>query len=148
MGTAHADAARWAAAGLQLSVCMACRTANWLLRKHPEARRRNLQLYAPIIVSLWPQARMVQEEPSCMTLADVYDLHCESAGREPERIITYFKENVHKYMEKDPQGTALASAVQVCEGSGSAAACELCTSECLWMGVNPADSGAHAPSRD
>lgn len=87
---------------VRLRVALACRSANWLLRKHPEARRRNLQLYAPIIVSLWPQARMVQEEPSCMTLADVYDLHCESAGREPERIITFFKEGVHKYAEKDP----------------------------------------------
>lgn len=61
-----------------------------------------------------------------MTLAEVYDLHCEVAGRGPERIIMFFKENVHKAAEKDPSSTASPPALVPCSALPSVPPMPLC----------------------
>ena len=71
---------------------------NWLLRKYPEARRRNLQMHAPIMVSMWPSARLVQESPSMMTYAEAWEHYWARAGRESDKTIILFKDRVHQLM--------------------------------------------------
>lgn len=75
-----------------------CRSVNWLLRKYPEARRRNLQMHAPIMVSMWPSARLVQESSSMMTVGEVWEQYWARAGRESDKAIILFKDRVHQLM--------------------------------------------------
>lgn len=65
------------------------------MARFPEARRRHLQLHAPIILAVWPQARLVQEERSFATYGEVYENNCARYGRDIDRPILYFKEQIH-----------------------------------------------------
>jgi hypothetical protein len=90
-----------------------CRSVNWLFRKFPEARCRNLQLHTPIIVSFWPQARLIQEEVSNMTYGETYELTCARAGKDPDRPILHFKEKIHHLQNTEPS-SALPPTISGC----------------------------------
>jgi phosphatidylinositol kinase/protein kinase (PI-3 family) len=94
--------------------CMAlmrvrCRSVNWLLRKYPEARRRNLQMHTPIMVALWPAARLIQESPSMMTYGETWEHFWARHGRESDKAILHFKDRVHQLMQLEPQSASHAS---------------------------------------
>lgn len=52
------------------------RIFNSTLAKKKESRRRNLQFHLPVMVPLSPQIRMIQDDPSYITLHGVYDDYC------------------------------------------------------------------------
>lgn len=62
---------RCGAVACPYSEASVCRAVNQALLRHPQARQRTLQLHAPIILAVWPQARLVQEEASMCTLGEV-----------------------------------------------------------------------------
>jgi hypothetical protein len=75
------------------SLC--CRAVNQAMARFPEARRRLLQLHTPIILAVWPQARLVQEERSFTTYSEVYEGNCERFNRDVDAPILHFKDHVH-----------------------------------------------------
>lgn len=92
---------------------------NWLLRKYPEARRRNLQLHTPIMVSMWPSSRLIEESPSIMTYGETWEHYWARAGRESDKTIVLFKDRVHQLMSQDAQqqSTSFASAAASLSGT-------------------------------
>jgi len=52
------------------------RMFNATLAKKKESRRRNLQFHLPFMVPLSPQIRMIQDDPSYITLQGIYDDYC------------------------------------------------------------------------
>jgi hypothetical protein len=106
-GTEHANPSQWPA-----RCCLAltdnaslCRSVNAALARYPEARRRLLQLHAPIILAVWPQARLVQEEASAAAYGEVYEAHCARYHRDADRPILHYKEHVYGNV---PEGTTRA----------------------------------------
>ena len=78
-----------------------CRAVNGALARYPEARRRCLQLHTPIILAVWPQARLVQEEASAATYGEVYEAYCARYSRDTDRPILMYKEHVHGNLGPD-----------------------------------------------
>jgi len=56
------------------------RTFNHALTRRKESRKRNLHFHLPVAVSLSPGVRLVSNDPSYVSLQDVYDQHCEAIG--------------------------------------------------------------------
>lgn len=67
------------------------RLMNRLLDKSVEARRRALAWDAPVVVPVWPQIRMLQEEPSYISYGEAYEINCARFGREADQPIIAFK---------------------------------------------------------
>jgi hypothetical protein len=68
------------------------RTLNACLGAHPGTRSRpGCSFYVPACVSVWPHVRLVQEDASCVTLAQVYDAHCSRNGKDPDAPSLLFK---------------------------------------------------------
>ena len=55
------------------------RIFNTILAKRKESRRRNLQFHLPLIQPLAPSIRLVQDDPSYVSLQWVYEYHCRRA---------------------------------------------------------------------
>jgi len=65
---------------------------NKLLLQHPESRRRHLTFHTPAIVGIWPQVRLLEEEPSYCSCGEAYEVNCARYGREPDLPIIHFKD--------------------------------------------------------
>ncbi|KAI8819858.1 uncharacterized protein EV422DRAFT_620718 [Fimicolochytrium jonesii] len=52
------------------------RILNDLLERRVETRRRNLSFHLPLIVPLAPTVRLVEDDPSYVTLQEVWEHHC------------------------------------------------------------------------
>lgn len=66
------------------------RILNSVLERRKESRRRNVHFHLPFVVPLAPQIRMVQDDPSYVTLLDVYEDHCREQGlNKDDAIIMY-----------------------------------------------------------
>ncbi|KAM0149981.1 hypothetical protein ACHAQE_008793 [Botrytis cinerea] len=53
---------------------------NGSLSKRKESRRRNLNFHLPLMIPLAPHIRMVQDDPTYISLQGVYDDHCRRNG--------------------------------------------------------------------
>ncbi|KAI5124824.1 hypothetical protein M0805_005454 [Coniferiporia weirii] len=71
-------AARWCRR--EERVMQLFRTFNHALTRRKESRKRNLQFHLPLTVLLNPAVRLVLNDPSYVSLQDVYDQHCEEIG--------------------------------------------------------------------
>jgi hypothetical protein len=91
-----------------------CRAVNTALARYPEARRRHLQLHTPIILAVWPQARLVQEEESNMTYGEVYEANCLRCNRAVDKPVLFFKEHVHGNLPLDRKRTQPPSPACLC----------------------------------
>ncbi|CAH8274165.1 unnamed protein product [Arabidopsis lyrata] len=72
------------------------RVMNQMFDKHKESRRRHLGLHTPIIIPVWSQVRMVEDDLMYNTFLEVYENHCGRNGRESDLPITYFKEKLNQ----------------------------------------------------
>ncbi|XP_010444949.1 PREDICTED: transformation/transcription domain-associated protein-like [Camelina sativa] len=72
------------------------RVMNQMFDKHKESRRRHIGLHTPIIIPVWSQVRMVEDDLMYNTFLEVYENHCERNGRESDHPITYFKEKLNQ----------------------------------------------------
>lgn len=76
------------------------RLMNRLLDKHPPCRSRSLNWFAPVIIPVWTQVRLVEEDPSYTTYFEAYEMNCTRYGREPDHPVLHFKKIIHG----QPQG--------------------------------------------
>lgn len=72
------------------------RVMNQMFDKHKESRRRHICIHAPIIIPVWSQVRMVEDDLMYSTFLEVYENHCARNDREADLPITYFKEQLNK----------------------------------------------------
>ncbi|KAI9209824.1 uncharacterized protein BJ171DRAFT_609195 [Polychytrium aggregatum] len=69
------------------------RILNSVVERKQETRKRNLHFHLPLIVPLAPQVRLVQDDPSYISLYEVYEHHCAKTG-------THKDEPVKLYMDR------------------------------------------------
>lgn len=72
------------------------RVMNRMFDKHKESRRRHICIHTPIIIPVWSQVRMVEDDLMYSTFLEVYENHCARNDREADHPITYFKEQLNQ----------------------------------------------------
>lgn len=72
------------------------RVMNQMFDKHKESRRRHICIHTPIIIPVWSQVRMVEDDLMYSTFLEVYENHCARNDREADQPITYFKEQLNQ----------------------------------------------------
>ncbi|KAJ4714223.1 transformation/transcription domain-associated protein-like [Melia azedarach] len=72
------------------------RVMNQMFDKHKESRRRHISIHTPIIIPVWSQVRMVEDDLMYSTFLEVYENHCARNDREADQPITYFKEQLNQ----------------------------------------------------
>lgn len=72
------------------------RVMNRMFDKHKESRRRNISIHTPIIIPVWSQVRMVEDDLTYSTFLEVYENHCARNNKEADQPITYFKEQLNQ----------------------------------------------------
>ncbi|KAK3007679.1 hypothetical protein RJ639_014816 [Escallonia herrerae] len=72
------------------------RVMNQMFGKHKESRRRHISIHTPIIIPVWSQVRMVEDDVMYSTFLEVYENHCARNDREPDLPITYFKDQLNQ----------------------------------------------------
>ena len=71
------------------------RAFNSMLDAHPETRRRGLFFVAPAVVPVWPQVRLLEDDPTYLSYGETYDAHCARFGRDPDTPVLLFKERLN-----------------------------------------------------
>ncbi|XP_068646622.1 uncharacterized protein [Aristolochia californica] len=72
------------------------RVMNRIFDKHKESRRRNLSIHTPIIIPVWSQVRLVEDDLMYSTFLEVYEINCARHNREADLPITHFKEQLNQ----------------------------------------------------
>ncbi|KAJ4791719.1 Transformation/transcription domain-associated protein [Rhynchospora pubera] len=72
------------------------RILNKMFDKHKESRRRHLAINTPIIIPVWSQVRMVEDDLMYSTFLEVYEINCARNNREADTPITTFKEQLNQ----------------------------------------------------
>ncbi|CAL2274022.1 unnamed protein product [Prunus armeniaca] len=72
------------------------RVMNQMFDKHKESRRRHISIHTPIIIPVWSQVRMVEDDLMYSTFLEVYENHCARNDKEADLPITYFKEQLNQ----------------------------------------------------
>ncbi|KAI8806472.1 hypothetical protein BJ742DRAFT_680099, partial [Cladochytrium replicatum] len=65
------------------------RILNTVLDRKKESRRRNLFFHLPVIVPLAPNVRLIQDDPSYVTLQEMYEDFCRRSGLNKDEPTTY-----------------------------------------------------------
>ncbi|KAJ4961477.1 hypothetical protein NE237_021387 [Protea cynaroides] len=72
------------------------RVMNRMFDKHKESRRRHICIHTPIIIPVWSQVRMVEDDLMYSTFLEVYENNCARHNREADLPITHFKEQLNQ----------------------------------------------------
>ncbi|KAK9062066.1 hypothetical protein SSX86_019251 [Deinandra increscens subsp. villosa] len=72
------------------------RVMNRMFDKHKESRRRHINIHTPIIIPVWSQVRMVEDDLTYSTFLEVYENHCSRNNKEADQPIAYFKEQLNQ----------------------------------------------------
>lgn len=83
------------------------RLMNRLLDKNPQCRSRSLGWFAPVIVPVWNQVRLIEEDPSYTTYSEAYEVNCTRYNREPDHPVIHFKKCICNQQGRpvhDPSG--------------------------------------------
>ncbi|XP_020600148.1 LOW QUALITY PROTEIN: transformation/transcription domain-associated protein-like [Phalaenopsis equestris] len=72
------------------------RVLNRMFDKNKESRRRHLMIHTPIIIPVWSQVRMVEDDLMYSTFLEVYEINCARNNREADMPITTFKEQLNQ----------------------------------------------------
>ena len=62
---------------------------NHMLSKHKETSKRFLNFTVPRVVAVSPQMRLVEDNPSSVSLLDIYKNSCQKQVRKYRQIIYY-----------------------------------------------------------
>ncbi|KAI1645032.1 uncharacterized protein F4817DRAFT_192555 [Daldinia loculata] len=88
------------------------RHLNQTLAKKKESRRRDLQFTVPLVVPLAPHIRIVQDDPSYITLQGIYEDHCRRNSMPKDEPVMFTMERLRGLIEpkgsKPPEQTATA----------------------------------------
>jgi transformation/transcription domain-associated protein len=71
------------------------RAFNGMLDAHAETRRRGLFFVAPAVIPVWPQVRLLEDDPTYLSYGETYDAHCARFGRDPDTPVLLFKERLN-----------------------------------------------------
>ncbi|KNC98645.1 histone acetyltransferase TRA1 [Spizellomyces punctatus DAOM BR117] len=66
------------------------RILNSVMERRRESRRRNLSFHLPIIVPLAPTVRLVQDDPSYITLQEIWEDYCAQKGQHKDDPIMFY----------------------------------------------------------
>ncbi|EKD14699.1 FAT domain-containing protein [Drepanopeziza brunnea f. sp. 'multigermtubi' MB_m1] len=72
---------------------------NGILSKRKESRRRNLNFHLPLMVPLAPHIRMVQDDPTYISLQALFDDHCRKSGMSKDEPIVFTMEQMRTLVE-------------------------------------------------
>lgn len=87
---------------------------NGTLSKKKESRRRNLNFHLPLMIPLAPHIRMVQDDPSYVSLQGIFEDHCRRSGMSKDDPILFSMEKMRALSENrnasqnHPPGTSEA----------------------------------------
>ncbi|KAF7301711.1 hypothetical protein MIND_00736700 [Mycena indigotica] len=76
------------------------RSFNGALARKKESRKRNLAFHLPAMVSLSPVFRLYQVDSTYVSLAEIYDQHCDDSGLPREDIILYAGDKIRKVLRE------------------------------------------------
>jgi transformation/transcription domain-associated protein len=74
------------------------RFLNEIVGRRKETRRRNLSSYLPVIVSIAPQIRLVQDDPSYTTLQDIFEDYCKEKKMCRDDPAVYYTNRLKKVL--------------------------------------------------
>lgn len=94
------------------------RAANALLASHPESRRRGLAFTAPRSHVLYPNTRIVEDDPSSCLYVDAYETYCTRYARDADAPIVQFKDTVNRVIAEAAAAAAAAASADVPAGGG------------------------------
>ncbi|KAG9129909.1 hypothetical protein Leryth_007000 [Lithospermum erythrorhizon] len=72
------------------------RVMNKMFDKHKDSRQRHIYIHTPIIIPVWAQVRMVEDDLMYSTFLEVYENYCARNDREADQPITFFKEQLNQ----------------------------------------------------
>ncbi|TVY21135.1 Transcription-associated protein 1 [Lachnellula arida] len=72
---------------------------NGSLSKRKESRRRNLNFTLPLMIPLAPHIRMVQDDPTYVSLQGVYEDHCRKSGMSKDDPILFTMDKMRAFAE-------------------------------------------------
>ncbi|KAI6717317.1 hypothetical protein JHW43_000220 [Diplocarpon mali] len=83
---------------------------NGSLSKRKESRRRNLQFHLPLMIPLAPHIRMVQDDPTYVSLQGVFEDHCRKSGISKDEPVLFTMDKMRALGEtkKYPEQVAAA----------------------------------------
>lgn len=81
------------------------RMMNHLLGKHKETSRRFLNFTVPRVVAVSPQMRLVEDNPSSISLLDIYKQRCAKKGLEHDNPIARYYERLATVQARGSQAS-------------------------------------------
>ncbi|KAI8983535.1 hypothetical protein BDB01DRAFT_850672 [Pilobolus umbonatus] len=78
------------------------RMLNYVLERRKESRIRNLVFHLPAIVPLAPNVRMVQDDPSYVSLYDIYEDHCDGLDMHKDDPLVFFIDRFKQTIHANP----------------------------------------------
>lgn len=75
------------------------RIFNGTLAKRKESRRRNLNFYLPLMIPLAPSLRLVQDDPSYMSLQGIFEDHCRRNGLNKDDPVLFTMDKIRAITE-------------------------------------------------
>jgi phosphatidylinositol kinase/protein kinase (PI-3 family) len=67
------------------------------LKRRKESRQRNIAFHLPVIVTLAPQIRLVQDDASNVTLMEIFENHCRNTGMKKDQPVTHHINRLREY---------------------------------------------------
>ncbi|KAI5305551.1 prephenate dehydratase [Ascosphaera pollenicola] len=87
------------------------RIFNSVLARKKESRRRNINFYLPVIVPLAAHIRLIQDDPSYVSLQAIYEDHCRRVGMNKDDPILFTMEKMRSLIEARQSWTAQQSSI-------------------------------------
>lgn len=75
------------------------RIFNSVLERKKESRRRNIKFYLPVVVPLASHIRLIQDDPSYISLQAIYEDHCRRVGMNKDDPILFTMEKMRALIE-------------------------------------------------
>ncbi|CZR69557.1 related to the component Tra1 of the SAGA complex [Phialocephala subalpina] len=72
---------------------------NGSLSKRKESRRRNLNFHLPLMIPLAPHIRMVQDDPTYISLQGVFEDHCRKSGMSKDDPVLFTMDKMRALVE-------------------------------------------------
>ncbi|KAH6666821.1 hypothetical protein B0J14DRAFT_188953 [Halenospora varia] len=72
---------------------------NGSLSKRKESRRRNLNFHLPLMIPLAPHIRMVQDDPTYVSLQGIFEDHCRKSGMSKDDPVLFTMEKMRALVE-------------------------------------------------
>lgn len=72
---------------------------NSSLSKRKESRRRNLNFHLPLMIPLAPHIRMVQDDPTYISLQGIFEDHCRKSGMSKDEPVLFTMDKMRALVE-------------------------------------------------